>query len=153
SAIDENIHGQIAQSMIDKGNLSFLSEPLNLTQREKQWLHTHKTRRVIVDPWFAPYTMVDSNREMRGAAGDILKLIGLQTGMQFETIIVKSNEEMVSEMKKGNWHIVQAATYDLSRENHLSFTHPFIATRFVTVVRKENAQASALRSGMHVAIG
>ncbi|MGY5368952.1 response regulator [Enterobacter oligotrophicus] len=153
SAIDENIHGQIAQSMIDKGNLSFLLEPLNLTQREKQWLHTHKTLRVIVNPWFAPYTMVDSNREMRGVAGDILNLIGLQTGMQFETIIVKSNEEMVSEMKKGNWHIVQAATYDLSRENYLSFTHPFITTRFVTVVRKENAQESALRSGMHVAIG
>lgn len=153
SAIDENVHGQIAQSMIDKGNLSFLLEPLNLTNREKQWLKSHNTLRVIINPWFAPYTMVDSNQETRGVVGDILNLIGLQTGMQFETIVVKSNEEMVSEMKKNNWHIVQAATYDLSRENALSFTHPFITTQFVTVVRKENTQETTLRAGMNVAIG
>ncbi|VEB89037.1 Sensor protein evgS precursor [Citrobacter koseri] len=97
--------------------------------------------------------MVDSNQETRGVVGDILNLIGLQTGMQFETIVVKSNEEMVSEMKKNNWHIVQAATYDLSRENALSFTHPFITTQFVTVVRKENTQETTLRAGMNVAIG
>lgn len=152
SAIDENQHGQIAQSMIDKGNLSFLLEPLNLTPREKQWLKSHKTLRVIINPWFAPYTMADSNQEIRGVVGDILNLISLQTGMQFETVVVKSNEEMISEMKKSNWHIVQAAAYDLSREDALSFTHPFITTQFVTVVRKEDAQATALQAGTRVAI-
>lgn len=152
SAIGQNVHGQIAQSMIDKGNLSFLIEPLDLTAREKQWLSNHKTLRVIVNPWFAPYTMVDSQLETRGIVGDILNLIGLQTGIQVETIVVKSNEEMVAEMKKGNWHIVQAATYDLSRENALSFTHPFITTQFVTVVRKTESEHVALVPGTHVAI-
>ncbi|EPM0022057.1 ATP-binding protein [Citrobacter farmeri] len=152
SAIDENIHGQIAQSMIDKGNLSFLIEPLNLTPREKQWLNNHKTLRVIINPWFAPYTMVDGSQQTRGIVGDVLNLIGLQTGIQFETVVVKSNKEMIAEMKKGNWHIVQAATYDLSRENYLSFTHPFITTQFVAVIRKEENKEHALRPGNHVAI-
>lgn len=80
SAIDENLHGQIAQSTIDKGNLSFLLEPLNLTSREKQWLKSHKTLRVIINPWFAPYTMADSNQEIRGVIGDILNLIGSTNG-------------------------------------------------------------------------
>ncbi|BBS35962.1 hypothetical protein WP5S18E01_08090 [Enterobacter cloacae] len=152
NAIDENQHGQIAQSMIDKGNLSFLLEPLNLTPREKQWLKTNKTLRVIINPWFAPYTMADNNQEVRGIVGDILNLISLQTGLQYETVVVNSHEDMLSEMKKGNWHIVQAATYDLSLQNALSFTHPFITTQFVTVVRKEDAQAIALKAGAHVAI-
>lgn len=152
SAIDENVHGQIAQAMIDKGNLSFLIEPLNLTPREKQWLKNNKTVRIIINPWFAPYTMVDSNKVTRGVVGDILNLISLQTGMQFETIVVKSNEEMLSEMKKGNWHIVQAATYDLGQENAISHTHPFISTQFVVVVRKTEKQTNALRAGSHVAI-
>ncbi|SUX68643.1 aerobic respiration control sensor protein ArcB [Citrobacter amalonaticus] len=152
SAIDENIHGQIAQSMIDKGNLSFLIEPLDLTPREKQWLNNHKTLRVIINPWFAPYTMVDGSQQTRGIVGDVLNLIGLQTGIQFETVVVKSNKEMVAEMKKGNWHIVQAATYDLSREDYLSFTHPFITTQFVAVIRKEESKEHALRPGNHVAI-
>lgn len=152
SAIDENQHGQIAQSMIDKGNLSFLLEPLNLTPREKQWLKKNKTLRVIINPWFAPYTMADNNQEVRGIVGDILNLISLQTGMQYETVVVNSHEDMLSEMKKGNWHIVQAATYDLSRQSNLSFTHPFITTQFVTVVRKEDAQAIALKAGANLAI-
>lgn len=152
NAIDENVHGQIAQSMIDKSNLSFLIEPLNLTPREKAWLNNHKTLRVIINPWFAPYTMVDGSQQTRGIIGDILNLISLQTGVQFETVVVKSNKEMVAEMKKGNWHIVQAATYDLSRENYLSFTHPFITTQFVAVTRKEQSKEDALRAGNHVAI-
>jgi hypothetical protein len=91
--------------------------------------------------------MADNNQEVRGIVGDILNLISLQTGLQYETVVVNSREDMLSEMKKGNWHIVQAAAYDLSLQNALSFTHPFITTQFVTVVRKEDAQAIALKAG------
>jgi two-component system sensor histidine kinase EvgS len=77
----------------------------------------HKTLRVIINPWFAPYTMADNNQEVRGIVGDILNLISLQTGLQYETVVVNSHEDMLSEMKKGNWHIVQAAAYDLSLQN------------------------------------
>lgn len=152
SAIDENVHGQIAQAMIDKSNLSFLTQPLNLTPREKMWLNNHKKLRVIINPWFAPYTMMDSAQQTRGIVGDILNLIGLQTGIEFETVVVKSNKEMIAEMKKDNWHIVQAATYDLSRENYLSFTHPFITTQFVAVFRKEGNNVHELQPGNRVAI-
>ncbi|HFT1963449.1 TPA: transporter substrate-binding domain-containing protein [Enterobacter ludwigii] len=152
SAIDENVHGQIAQAMIDKSNLSFLIEPLNLTPREKLWLNNHKKLRVIINPWFAPYTMVDNAQQIRGIVGDILNLVGLQTGIDFETVVVKSNEEMIAEMKKENWHIVQAATYDLSREKYLSFTHPFITTQFVAVFKKEGDKQYVLQPGYHVAI-
>lgn len=55
-------------------------------------------------------------------------------------------------MKKGNWHIVQAATYDLSREDYLSYTHPFITTQFVAVTRKEEGKENVLRPGNHIAI-
>lgn len=151
NAIDEHTHGQIAQSMVDKGNLSFLIDELELTEKEKQWLSSHKTLRVIINPWFAPYTMVDSNQEARGLVGDILNLISLQTGMKFETIVVKSNNEMIAAMKQGNWHIVQAATYDLGREQFISFTHPFITTPFVTVVRT-NSRKPLLGGDMRVAI-
>ncbi|HDC4393627.1 TPA: transporter substrate-binding domain-containing protein [Enterobacter cloacae] len=151
-AINEDIHGQIAQSMIDKGNLSFLIESLDLTPREKQWLKDHKTLRVIINPWFAPYTVVDGSQQTRGIVGDILNLISLQTGLQFETVIVSSNEDMLAAMRKGNWHIVQAATYDLSREKYISFTHPFITTQFVAVTRTGGNIKNALQFGSLVAI-
>lgn len=152
SMFDENIHEQIAQLMIDKGDLSFLIKPLDLSAREKQWIKNHKTLRVIINPWFAPYTMVDNNQEVRGIVGDILNLISLQTGIRFETVVVTSNEQMMSEMKKDNWHIVQAATYDLGREDYLSFTHPFITTQFVIVTKKDSVQKGVLQTGDNVAL-
>lgn len=152
SAIDENVHGQIAQSMIDKSNLSFLIEPLNLTPREKQWLNNNNKLRIIVNPWFAPYTMVDENLYVRGIVGDILNFISIQTGIEFETIIVKSNEELLTEINKGNWHVVQAATYDISRKSQVTFTHPFLTTHFVIVVKKEKNREKTLQAGNRVAI-
>jgi Signal transduction histidine kinase len=153
SVIDQNVHTQIAQSMLDKGNLSFLIEPLKISAQEKQWLAKNQTLKVIINPWFAPYTMVDSNQETRGVVGDILNLISLQTGIRYETVTVRSNDEMIGEMKKGGWHIVQAATYDLSREGSIVYTHPFITTRFVTVVRNETRQDPLQQAGSTVAIG
>lgn len=96
--------------------------------------------------------MVDGSQQIRGIVGDILNLISTETGIQFETVVVKSNKEMIAEMKKGNWHIVQAATYDLSREDYLSYTHPFITTQFVAVTRKEEGKENVLRPGNHIAI-
>ncbi|MBB1201594.1 response regulator [Enterobacteriaceae bacterium 89] len=152
NTIDDNVHTQIAQSVLDKGNLSFLVEPLDLTLREKQWLEKNQTLRAIVNPWFAPYTMVDSNQETRGVVGDIFNLLSLQTGLKFETTTVRSNSEMIDEMKKGGWHIVQAATYDLDRDNSVAYTHPFITTSFVTVVRKETQEDPLQQAGSTVAI-
>lgn len=151
-AIDRPTQGQIIQATVDKGDLSFLDEPLDLTPREKQWLSNHKKLKVIINPWFAPYTMVDGDLNARGVAGDILNLIALQTGLEFETVVVNTAEEMRAEMKKGGWHILQPATYDINRENNVSFTHPFLTTQFVTVVRKEDDGQDPLRPDARVAI-
>lgn len=152
NAIDDNTHGQIANSIVDKDNLSFLLEPVEFTIKEKNWIKENNTIHIIVNPWFAPYTMIDSSNEIRGVVGDILNIISLQTGLQFKAIIVKSNEKMVSELKKNNFPIMQVASYDFSREKSLFFTHPFITTQFVTVVRKDSEKEPMLHDGMNVAI-
>ncbi|WP_312983513.1 response regulator [Atlantibacter sp.] len=151
-SIDEHLHNQITQSWIEKGNLTFALDKLELTNRERQWLSQHKTLRIIVNPYFAPYTLLDSNLETRGIIGDILNLISLQTGLKFETIVAKSNDEMLEAMGKGNWHLMQTATWDVNRINNLSYTHPFITTPNVIVMKNGQPQAIALRSGMTVAI-
>ncbi|WP_333892815.1 ATP-binding protein, partial [Atlantibacter subterraneus] len=103
-------------------------------------------------PYFAPYTLLDSNLETRGIIGDILNLISLQTGLKFETIVVKSNDEMLEAMGKGGWHLMQTATWDLNRIDNVSYTHPFITTPNVIVMKSDTPQTIALRPGMTVAI-
>ena len=151
-AMDEHLHNQITQSWIEKGNLTFALDTLELTHRERLWLNQHNTLRIIVNPYFAPYTLLDSNLETRGIIGDILNLISLQTGLKFETIVVKSNDEMLEAMGKGGWHLMQTATWDVNRIDNVSYTHPFITTPNVIVMKSDPPQTIALRPGMTVAI-
>ncbi|VXD08689.1 hybrid sensory histidine kinase in two-component regulatory system with EvgA [Enterobacterales bacterium 8AC] len=152
SAVDEKTHNQITQGWLDKGNLAFMTEKLNLTSDEKRWLSQNKKLRILINPYFVPFTMTDSNLDVRGMIGDILNLVSLQTGLEFEPIIVKSNDEMLKEIDKGAWHLIQAETYDLSRSKQLAFTHPLITTPFVVVVKNSAGKAAELASGMQVAI-
>ncbi|MFC0226889.1 response regulator [Serratia aquatilis] len=152
SAVDEKTHNQITQGWIEKGNLSFMNDKLDLTAAEKRWLSENKKMKILINPYFVPFTMADSNLEVRGMIGDILNLISLQTGLEFEPVITKSNDEMLKELDKGAWYLVQAETYNLSRGNQFAFTHPFITTPFVVVVRNNIDNRAELASGMKVAI-
>ncbi|WP_299998516.1 transporter substrate-binding domain-containing protein [uncultured Cedecea sp.] len=152
SHIDENMHGQIAYSTIDKGDLSFLIDPLAYTPHEQQWLSQNKKIKVIVNPWYMPYTLIDSEQDIRGITGDVLNLINLQTGLTFEPIMVRSYDEMISEINKGGWHMVVPAIYDTKKNHSLLYTQPFINTQFVSVVRKDNFSSAELRPGMSVAL-
>jgi len=151
SAIDESIHIQIAHSNIDIGDLSFLINPVNFTPSEKQWLSQHKKVRVIVNPWFIPFTLMDSEQEIRGISGDVLNLISLQTGLTFESVVVRSHDEMVVEIKKGGWHMMVPAIYG-TYNDIFSYTQPFVSTQFVVVVDKEHLNNAVLMPGMRVAI-
>lgn len=152
SNIDESIHSQIVHSVIDRGDLSFLIDPITFTANEKQWLETHKKIRVIVNLSYVPFTLIDSKQEIRGITGDLLNLIHLQTGLTFEPVIVRSYDEMMAEMNKGDWDIAVPTLFDANHSDLISYTQPFVNTQFVSVVRKENLVNAKLAAGMRVAI-
>ena len=152
SSLTEPQHSQIAQSWIDMGNLSFLTKKLVLTPRETRWLEKHHTLRVVINPYYAPFSMMDESQEIRGIVGDILNLLQMQTGLTFEPVIANSNEEMASIVRGGDWDILSSATYSPEREEQVAFTHPFLTTTFVMVTRVVAKQAEVVKPGMKVAI-
>lgn len=152
NSIDEPIHQQIMHSWIDTGDLSFLDKPLAFTHSEERWLAKHQVLRALVNPYYAPFSMIDDNLEIRGLTGDILNLVQLQTGLTFQPVIVNSNSDIVDIMRKGKWDIIPAATYSPDREEEMSFTHSFMSTPFVLVRRVTTAQSDVLKPGSKVAI-
>lgn len=150
--IDDNIHSQIAFSAIDKGNLSFLIDPISFTPQEKKWLAQNNKVRVIVNPWYIPFTLVDKNTEVRGITGDLLNLISLQAGISFESVVVNSYDEMLAEAKKGGNYIMAPIIYEKKNANTFSYTQPFLNTQFVSVVSKEHHNEATLQPEMRVAI-
>lgn len=151
-SLNEPLHNQIAQSWVEMGSLTFLTRPLDLTPQEKRWLEKHQRLRVLVNPYYAPLNLIDSNNEIRGIVGDIMNLIHLQTGLTFEPVIANSNKEMAHIMRKGAWDIVPSATYSPERADEIAFSHPFISTPFVIVMRSDAQGPVALKPGMKVAI-
>ncbi|WP_447885793.1 transporter substrate-binding domain-containing protein, partial [Serratia fonticola] len=117
-----------------------------------RWLEKNRKLRIVINPYYAPFSMVDENQEIRGIVGDILNLIQLQTGLTFEPVIANSNEEMASIIRSGNWDILSSATYSPEREEQAAFTHPFLATPFVIVTRAAVKQTETMKPGMKVAI-
>jgi two-component system sensor histidine kinase EvgS len=152
SSLTEQTHKQIAQSWVDTGNISFLNKAMKLTPREERWIAKHPVLRVLINPYYAPLSMVDDDREIRGLLGDILNLIQLQTGLIFQPVIANSNTDMVDIMRKGGWDVLPTATFSAEREEEMLFTHPFIATPFVLVTRASSEQKDMLTPGSKVAI-
>lgn len=151
-SLTEPQHSQIAQSWIDMGNLTFLTRDLAFTPQETRWLEKNRKLRIVINPYYAPFSMVDENQEIRGIVGDILNLIQLQTGLIFEPVIANSNEEMASIIRSGDWDILSSATYSPEREEQAAFTHPFLTTPFVIVTRAAVKQTETMKPGMKVAI-
>lgn len=152
SSLSEQTHKQVAQSWVDNGNISFLNKAMKLTPQEERWVARHPVLHVLINPYYAPFSMIDDNQEIRGLLGDILNLIQLQTGLSFEPVIANSNSDMVNIMRKGGWDILPTATYSTEREEQMLFTHPFIATPFVLVTRATSGQEDSLLPGSKVAI-
>jgi two-component system sensor histidine kinase EvgS len=152
SSLTEQTHKQVAQSWVNTGNVSFLNKTMKFTPREERWVARHPVLRVLINPYYAPLSMVDDKNEIRGLLGDILNLIQLQTGLSFEPVIANSNSDMVDIMRKGGWDILPTATYSPEREEEMLFTHPFIATPFVLVRLSSSEAADVLTPGSRVAI-
>lgn len=152
STLGTSIDTQVSQAWIDSGNLTFLNKPLVLTPKEKRWIEKNATLRTLINPYYAPFTLLDENREIRGLVGDILNLVQLQTGLHFNPVIAKSNSDIGDIMRKGDWDIIPTVTYSAEREKKMAFTQPFIATPFVVVTQNENQKKEIFKAGSRMAI-
>ncbi|WP_082804049.1 transporter substrate-binding domain-containing protein [Erwinia sp. ErVv1] len=133
SAISNEQHDQLAQYWLERGNLSFLNNPLSLTAREKSWIKAHPRLRVLINRYYPPLSMVDQNNTLRGVSADLLNIISLQTGLQFEPVAVNSNEEMRQKMLNHEGDLIAAATLSEARQTQINFSLPWIRQHYVVV--------------------
>jgi len=150
--ITNGIHSRLSYSAVDKNDLSFLIDPAIFSASEQEWLKNNKRVRVLVNPWTIPFTMLDSEQNIRGIIGDTLNLISVQTGLIFEPVIVHSLKEAEEKLNKNDWSIMVPAVYNTNVNNSLLYTKSFINTQFVSVVKKENFASAALEPGMRVSL-
>lgn len=151
-AITNETNMQVTQNWLERGNLSFLNKPLSLSGRERLWLKRHKKLRVLINPYYPPFTITNDEDEIRGIMGDILNLIQIQTGLEFEPVFANSNSEMVMKMMKGEWDLIPAATYSNERGGRIAFSDPFMKLPFVVVTKVKLPVDLTLKTVNQIAI-
>lgn len=139
-SISNETHMRVMQNWLNRGNLSYLNSPIPFSREEEEWLKKHPKIRVLINPNYPPFTLVDSDGELRGIMADLLNIIQLQTGLEFQPVIVKSNREMTEKMKPGQWDMIPAATLSSEPQRFISFSDPLMNVSFVLVTaHRENA--------------
>ncbi|WP_447880190.1 transporter substrate-binding domain-containing protein [Serratia fonticola] len=151
-SITPKIQKKIVESWIGSDNMPFYSGPSLLTDKEIKWIEKNKKARIIINPYYLPFTMVDSNLDVRGVVGDIIDFVHIKTGLDFEPVIVKSNNDIADIINKGDWDLHPAAVYSDERNEKVLFTKPFMSTPFVIVMKKNGNNIPDIKKGMTIAI-
>ena len=54
---------QVMQNWLNRGNLAYLNAPIPFTAQEKAWLKKKHVIRILINPDYPPYTLVDRSGE------------------------------------------------------------------------------------------
>jgi len=137
TSISTKTHNQITSPWLDFGNLSLYDGPLDLSKKEQAWIDKNKNIRVIINPYNFPLSMSDSNKDIRGITGDMLDLIHIKTGINFQPVFVTSNSEVKKIIDSGEWDLHPTAAYSSERAEKALFTQTYLSSPFVFITKND----------------
>jgi len=117
-------------------DLLLTDQKLLLTQREERWIAQHPKVRVVINEAYAPLTFFDASGNFRGVTADLLDLIRLRTGLQFEVSRAPSMSDMMNRLGQGQADLIGALVPSDEREAQFNFSRPYMDNAFVLVTRK-----------------
>jgi two-component system, NarL family, sensor histidine kinase EvgS len=140
--IDERV--SISKRWNAGSDLQLTDQKLQLTQREERWVSQHPMVRVVINEAYAPLTFLDASGNFRGITADVLDLIRLRTGLNFEVTRTPSLTEMMKQVSDGQADLIGTMIPSDELESRFSFSRPYLDTSFVLVTSKQSASPTHL---------
>ncbi len=137
AAIAPSQRESIFQRWSGASDLLLTDRKLQLTPREERWLAAHPSARVVVDDSFAPLTFFDRYGNLRGVSADLLELVRLRTGLQFEIGRATGVVDMVNQVQRGQADIIAAIIPSEERAHDLQFSRPYLSNSYVLVTARD----------------
>ncbi|WP_052700165.1 ATP-binding protein [Methylocucumis oryzae] len=129
------------------------SKPIYISKTEQKWLAEHPIIRFSGDPKWLPYEAFDNNGRYVGIVAEYLRLIEQKLRIHLEIVPTQSWTETVQKIKQGEIDVI-SETIDSDLNKQLTFTHAYLSSPVVIVMRDEEvyvddiAQISAKRIGL-----
>ena len=128
------------------GNTSLLLQRQlsNLTAEELDWIRNHPTVNVLLNPNLAPITFNDRDGNPGGITVEVLKQIGLRTGLRFVIHERDSVPAMIDEVARGEADMAGAVDYGPRRLARVLYTRPYLSAPRVMVMRTQAHRPATL---------
>lgn len=95
---------------------------------------------------------MDNEDELRGIMADMLNIVSLQTGLQFDPILVRNRQALAKRMEKEDWAIMPAATLTPQPQAYVTLSDPLINVAFVLVARGSAPDQHLLTRSARIAL-
>ncbi len=119
--------------------------------KEREWIHKHPVINVGGEYDWAPVDFVEDG-EYKGIAKDYLDAISKKTGLKFNVVIDKW-ENNLKKIKNKQIDMLDALYFDMDRATYMNFTQPYFELSQYFFVRKDiKAKALSDLRGRYVAI-
>jgi len=109
------------------------------TPEEQSYIQTAGNIKVCVDPDWVPFERINEKGQYEGIAADLLQLISVRTGLQFELVKTASWNETLEASKAGKCQIISFLNQTPQREKWLIFTDVLFSDPNVFITREEHA--------------
>ncbi|WP_449434043.1 ATP-binding protein [Pseudomonas putida] len=137
------------------GSDLLLSErKLQLTPAQEQWLQQHPVMRVAIDETAPPVSYFDGAGHFRGITADLLELIRLRTGLQFEVQRASGIGDMIARLEEGRVDMIAALATDGVDDARLRLSRTYLESAYVLLTRADKPQFDTLDklTGRRIAI-
>lgn len=148
TSIGNETHMRMMQNWLNRGNLSYLNSPGPFSQEEQEWIKKHRKIKVLINPNSPPFTLLDQGGELRGIMADLLNIIQLQTGLEFQPVMASSDNNMAP----GEWDMIPAATLSNTPQKYISFSDPLMSVSYVIVTPRQENTDRLLTKPLRIAV-
>lgn len=115
-----------------------LGQTVALTAAERDYLQSHPTATVCVDPDWEPFEIINRDGRHEGIAADLLRLAAQRAGLTLELVATKDWDESLAASKAGRCELLSFLNQTPKRDEWLLFTDPQFVDANVFITREEH---------------
>ncbi len=117
---------------------------VSLTDKEQEYISSHGPIKMVVDPDWYPYEQIDKDGSYNGIAADLIDLIAIRTGLEFQIVNTTDWNQSIEIAKSGEADVVSFLNKTDERSRWLIFTEPYFLDANVLITREEHDYISNL---------
>lgn len=106
-------------------------EPIDLTSEQRRWIERHPVVRLVINDDLAPGAYFDANGVFSGGVADLLEVITLSTGLNFQVVVNSGSYPQIIQALQNGEAELALMTASPEREELLRFSRPLVGGPFV----------------------